>query len=59
MINNIVYESKSGKYYIVENKTGFEIYKNGVTHSTRCAIIGFTGSNGLNKAIKEIERREA
>ena len=31
-------------------KKGFEIYQNGLTHSTRCAIIGFHGEERLNCA---------
>ena len=36
---------------------GFEVYRDGITHSTRCAIIGYQGENGLSRAIAEIERR--
>jgi len=38
-------------------KNGFEVYKNGITHSTRCAIIGFLGEVGLKKAITECDKR--
>ena len=36
---------------------GFEIYKDGTTHATRCAVIGFDGVEGLRRAIAEIDRR--
>lgn len=48
---------ENGKYYILRVKTGYEIYKNGPTHATRCAIIGYKGNNGFNKALIEIDRR--
>lgn len=38
---------------------GFEVYKLGLTHSTRCAQIGFTGAEGMKRAIAECDRREA
>jgi hypothetical protein len=36
---------------------GFEVYENGVTHSTRRAIIGHEGEAGLKRAIAEADRR--
>lgn len=36
---------------------GFEVYRDGVTHATRCAIIGYTGDEGLAKAKAEADRR--
>jgi hypothetical protein len=38
---------------------GFEVYKTGLTHSTRVAIIGYAGDKGLQRAKDEIARREA
>lgn len=38
---------------------GFEVYRTGITHSTRCAQIGYRGDIGLQKAIAECERRQA
>ena len=35
---------------------GFEVYENGVTHSTRRAIIGWVGEKGLTRAIAEADR---
>lgn len=54
---DIVFES--GKYWIFDaKKKGFEVYKNGITHSTRCASIGWTGQFGLDRAKQEIKRRQ-
>jgi hypothetical protein len=54
---DIVFES--GKYWVFDaKKKGFEVYKNGVTHSTRCAQIGWTGQVGLDRAKQEITRRQ-
>lgn len=40
---------------------GFEVYRTGVTHSTRCASIGHgpAPNLGLTRAIAEGERRQA
>lgn len=35
---------------------GFEVYENGVTHSTRRAAIGWEGEKGLTRAIAEADR---
>jgi hypothetical protein len=54
---DIVFES--GKYWVFDaKKKGFEIYKSGITHSTRCAQIGWTGQVGLDRAKQEIKRRQ-
>jgi hypothetical protein len=54
--SDISYEK--GPYWVLNmGSKGFEVYKNGITHSTRCAIIGYQGQNGLKRAIIEIERR--
>jgi hypothetical protein len=56
-MNNVLYEN--GKYWITTGRLGFEVYKVGVTHSTRCAVIGFNADIGLGlpKAISECDRR--
>ena len=54
--SDIVYER--GTYWVLRVKTGFEVYRNGITHSTRCAQIGFQGEKGRQRAIEEINRRE-
>lgn len=52
----IAYEK--GEYWVLNlGKKGFEVYRNGITHSTRCAVIGFQGGTGLSRAIAEIDRR--
>lgn len=58
--SDIAYESSP--YWVLRVPTGrnkgtYEVYKEGVTHSTRCAIIGWTGQKGLDKAIAECQRR--
>lgn len=38
---------------------GFEVYRKGCTHSTRCATIGrFPDGSELTRAIAECERRQ-
>ena len=56
--SDIAYE-KSQFWVLNLGSKGFEVYKNGLTHSTRCAVIGFQGQNGLDRAIVEIDRRLA
>lgn len=52
----IVYEK--GDYWVNRTAKGyFEVYKIGITHSTRCAQIGYAGEIGLNRAKAEIDRR--
>jgi hypothetical protein len=54
--SDIAYEK--GPFWVLNLKAkGFEVYKTGITHSTRCARIGFTGAEGLKRAIAEIDRR--
>ena len=56
--SDIAYEK--GQFWVLNlGSKGFEVYKNGLTHSTRCAVIGFSGQNGLDRAIVEINRRLA
>ena len=54
-VADIVFER--GDYWVKRAAKGFEVYKTGVTHSTRCAIIGYEGQKGLDRAKQEIERR--
>ena len=54
--SDILYET--GDYWVLKVKTGYEVYKNGLTHSVRCAQIGYKGQVGLTKAINEADRRE-
>ncbi len=53
--SDIVYQQ--GGFWAVKTLKGFEIYKDGVTHAVRCAVIGFTGVEGLRRVKAEIERR--
>lgn len=54
---DIKHETRNFWVLDVGNK-GFEIYRIGVTHSTRVAQIGYRGEFGLNRAIAECERRQ-
>jgi len=57
-VSDIAFES--GEYWVLDKGAkGFEVYKIGVTHSTRCAIIGYAGQAGLDRAKREIERRQS
>ena len=55
--SQIVYETN--KHWVLDlGDKGYEVYRKTITHSERCARIGFTGANGLDRAKAEIERRE-
>jgi hypothetical protein len=55
--SQIIYETN--KHWVLDlGAKGYEVYRKTITHSERCARIGFTGTNGLNRAKAEIERRE-
>ncbi len=56
-LKDIVLED--GDFFVVRVPTGFEVYKTGITHATRCAQIGFEGRRGLDRAKAEIQRRKA
>ena len=53
--SEILYEN--GDYWVCKAKKGYEVYKSGFTHSTRCAVIGWDGQKGINRAIQEADRR--
>lgn len=53
---DIAYEQ--GNYWALIVKFGFEVYKIGLTHSTRVASIGYKGEDGMNRVKAEIARRE-
>jgi len=56
--SDILFEK--GDYWVKETpKGGYKVYKTGITHSTRCAQIGFKGAPGLQRAKDEIDRRIA
>ena len=48
-----------GDYWVCESQKwkGYEVLKNGVTHSVRVAQIGFEGEKGLEKAKEEAIKR--
>lgn len=50
-----IYEN--GDYWVAKAKKGYEVYRTGITHSTRCAIIGYEGQKGLDMAKAEADRR--
>ncbi len=55
---DIVYEL--GAYWAMRaKKVGYDIFKVGITHSTRCAHVGYDGEVGLQKMKAEIDRRIA
>lgn len=56
-LSDVVHETAA--HWVLRVAGGFEVYKIGVTHSTRCASIGWAGEEGLKRAIAEVERREA
>lgn len=49
---------ETDQYWVKRVPKGFEVYKTGLTHSTRVAVIGYTGAVGLRRAKQEIERRQ-
>ncbi len=55
-LKDIIYETKN--FWVLRVKSGFEVYKINVTHSTRCAQIGWEGEKGRERAIAECNKRE-
>lgn len=55
-IKDVIYEGHN--HWVLRVKNGFEVYKNGIAHSTRCAQIGWTGTKGIERAIAECKRRD-
>lgn len=48
-----------GQHWVYQKANGsYEVYRNGITHSTRVAIIGFKGQDGFDRAVAECKRRE-
>lgn len=52
---DIAYENPT--HWVLRVKNGFEVYRIGITHSVRCAQIGYTGNEGLQRAIVIADRR--
>lgn len=55
-VSNILHETNQGNFWVTKTKKAFEVYRVGVTHSIRCAVISL--SFGLNRAIAEADRRQ-
>jgi hypothetical protein len=56
--SEILYEN--GNYWVrASEKGGYEVYRVNLTHSVRCAIIGYKGDKGLARAKAECDRRAA
>lgn len=54
---DIVFER--GAHWVLRTKSGtFEVYRIGACASTRCAVIGYKGSEGFERAVNEAIRRE-
>lgn len=56
-LKDVVFER--GRHWVRRLDKGYEVYRADATHSVRVAQIGFAGDEGLARAIKEVERREA
>lgn len=48
-----------GNYWVAKSDKhqGYDVFRCGVTHSVRCAIIGWEGDKGLQRAITEATKR--
>lgn len=56
--HDIIHEGRH--HFVIQTKKGFEVYRIGVTHATRCASIGWPFSEkGRSRAIAECQRRDA
>lgn len=54
--DDILYQN--GDYWVcAAAKSGFEVYRDGTTHSTRVAVIGYEGVRGLERAKLECDER--
>lgn len=51
----VLYEKKP--FWVCAENGGFAVYETGITHSTRCAQIGYKGEEGFRKAIAEADKR--
>jgi hypothetical protein len=50
-----------GDYWVAKSDThqGYDVFKCGVTHSVRCAQIGYKGEKGLERAKSEAIKRKS
>jgi hypothetical protein len=55
--SDILYEN--GDFWVCRAGKWFEVYRSGVTHSTRVATIGYEGQAGLDRAKSEADKRAA
>ena len=53
----IVYETS--RHWVERTAKGHVVWRLGGTHSTLAATIGYTGAQGLQRAIAEVSRRES
>lgn len=57
-LDQIAYETKD--FWVLDvGSRGFEVYRTGITHSTRVAQIGLGETLGLPRAIAEANKRQA
>lgn len=52
---DILYEN--GPFWVCRAGKWFEVYRAGITHSTRVATIGYEGQRGLDRAKWEADKR--
>lgn len=55
-LQDIVHETP--RHFVLRVAKGFEVYRIGATAAMRCAIIGYTGQKGFERAVQEAVRRE-
>lgn len=53
--SSILYEN--GRFWVCRAVKGFEVYENAATHSRLCALIGYDGQKGFDRAKAEADRR--
>lgn len=55
--SDIKYETY--KHFVLAAPYGYDVYRIETTHAVRCAVIGYQGDVGLERAKAEIARRES
>lgn len=53
--SDILYEN--GDFWVCRAGKWFEVYRSGITNSTRVATIGYEGQTGLDRAKSEADKR--
>lgn len=56
-VKDIMHET--AHHFVIKVRGGFEVYRIGQTCSVRCAVIGWKGAVGKERAITECNRRES